>query len=128
MKSIIAFILRFFGYLKFDLLAETTSSFPSGEIPRQKLLVVRDGHLDKWACLSCPGGCGKTINLSLNPARRPRWNVETDFWQLPTVHPSVHQINDCGCHFWIKNGRIEWCADGQRARVPHLPVAIDRRV
>lgn len=113
MRRIFAFILRFFGYLRFNLLTETTASFPSGNIPSMKLLVVRDGEVDKWACLACPGGCGKAINLSLNPSRRPRWSVENDFWQQPTVHPSVHQINDCGCHFWIKNGRIEWCKGGR---------------
>jgi len=87
--------------------------------------------VDKWACLNCPGGCGKTINLALNPTRRPRWSVETDIWQQPTVQPSVHQLNECGCHFWIKSGRIEWCKGGR----PHealpmtddLPMAVDRR-
>jgi hypothetical protein len=114
MKSYIARILRFFGFLQFDLLAEITPAFPAGaEIPHGKLLVVRDGQIDKWLCLSCPGGCGMTISLSLNPNRRPRWNVIRDSWCRPTVQPSVHQLNDCGCHFWIKQGQVDWCTNGR---------------
>lgn len=110
MRSMIARMLRFFGVLPFDLLTQSTPMFPTGErIPPGKLLVVRDGHIEKWACLACPGGCGKTISLSLNPTRRPRWRVALDFWGRPTVQPSVHQLNDCGCHFWIRGGRVEWC-------------------
>jgi hypothetical protein len=113
-KSHIARVLRFFGFLQFDLLAEITPAFPAGvEIPQGKFLVVRDGPIEKWGCLSCPGGCGKTISLSLNSNRRPRWNVIRDFWRRPTVQPSVHQLNDCGCHFWIRQGRVDWCAGGR---------------
>ncbi|WP_420877533.1 DUF6527 family protein [Roseibium polysiphoniae] len=54
------------------------------------------------ACLTCPDGCGRTINLSLNPTRRSRCSVVGDFWTRPTVQPSVHQINDCGCQFFDK--------------------------
>jgi hypothetical protein len=108
----IARILRSLGFLQFELLSEIVPVFPTVEIPGGKLLIVRDGQLDKWACLRCPGGCGRTINLSLNPSRRPRWSIVWDFWRRPTMKPSVHQLNDCGCHFWIKEGRIDWCADG----------------
>ncbi|WP_352833275.1 DUF6527 family protein [Mesorhizobium sp. M0830] len=119
MKNSIARILRFLGVLRFDLITENTPIFPTSVvIPPGKLLVVRDGQIEKWACLSCPGGCGKTISLSLNPSRRPRWNVIRDFWRRPTVQPSVHQLNECGCHFWIKGGRIDWCADGRPISAP----------
>ncbi|WCM86070.1 DUF6527 family protein [Acidovorax sp. NCPPB 3859] len=59
--------------------------------------------------MSCPGGCGVQISLSLNPDRRPRWSVEKDFWGRPTVSPSIHQHRSCSCHFWVKKGLIEWC-------------------
>jgi len=114
MLKFIARLLRTWGILRFDLLTSTTSTFPTGvTIPSGELLVVRDGPVEKWACLSCPGGCGKNISLSLNPTRRPRWSVVSDFWRRPTVKPSVHQLNDCGCHFWINDGRIDWCIGGK---------------
>ncbi|MFD1488795.1 DUF6527 family protein [Ancylobacter vacuolatus] len=100
--------------MKFDLLAETASTFPADAgLAQGRLVVVRDGDVEKWACLACPGGCGRTINLSLNPVRRPRWSVVTDFWSRPTLLPSVHQLNECGCHFWIKDGCIDWCQGGR---------------
>ncbi|TAU58415.1 hypothetical protein ELI13_30500 (plasmid) [Rhizobium ruizarguesonis] len=77
-------------------------------MPEESLVVVRDGDVEKWACLACPGGCGKMIALSLNPSRRPKWHVTLDFWNRPTLKPSVHQLNECGCHFWITNGTIDW--------------------
>lgn len=117
MKTIIAKLLRQLGLIEFDLLTQTTSTFPADEgLPPGKLFVVRDGQFDKWACLACPGGCGRTINLSLNPTRRPRWAVIADYWRRPSVLPSVHQQNEYGCHFWIKNGCIDWCPDGRPVR------------
>ncbi|WP_425507373.1 DUF6527 family protein [Thermomonas brevis] len=77
--------------------------------PPGQLWLVVDGGVKKWACLSCPGGCGVQISLSLNPDRRPRWSVESDFWGRPTVSPSIHQQKQCRCHFWIRKGLIEWC-------------------
>ncbi|HKJ62103.1 MAG TPA: DUF6527 family protein [Hyphomicrobiales bacterium] len=62
--------------------------------------------------MKCPGGCGEIINLSLNPNQRPCWTVSLDFWTRPSIHPSVHQQNECGCHFWIKQGRVHWCKGG----------------
>ncbi|WP_333722496.1 DUF6527 family protein [Agrobacterium tumefaciens] len=53
------------------------------------------------------------IALSLNPSRRPKWQVTLDFWSRPTIKPSVHQLNECGCHFWITNGTIDWCPSGR---------------
>lgn len=78
-----------------------------------KLTLVQSGNVKKWACFKCPGGCGEVINLSLNPKQRPRWQISEDFWLRPTIHPSVHQKNKCGCHFWIKSGKVHWCKDGR---------------
>lgn len=75
------------------------------------LVIVKDGDRTKWACFRCPGGCGEKLQLSLNPSRRPRWLTSLDWLLRPTVTPSINQLNDCRCHFWIKNGMVEWCAD-----------------
>ncbi|MGO9818139.1 MAG: DUF6527 family protein [Acidocella sp.] len=83
------------------------------EVPDGELVVVENGGLQKWACLKCPGGCGQKIALSLNPERRPRWRVWSDWFGRPSVEPSVHQKNACRCHFWIRRGQIKWCADGR---------------
>ena len=114
MRTQIANLLRRLGLLRFDLLAVTRATYPEKDsLGAGELVVVRDGGVEKWACLKCPGGCGATISLSLNPQRRPRWSVFLDIWRRPTMQPSVHQTNQCGCHFWIRKGLIDWCRDGR---------------
>ena len=80
------------------------------ELPESRVLVVRDGNFDKWACFRCPGGCGEKIMLSLS-SRRPRWSVRLDWLDRPTIHPSIRQMNSCQCHFWVSKGLVEWCLD-----------------
>ena len=110
MKRLIARALRRLGWLRYDLLAYPVAQHPGKNVvPPGELWVVIDTGVKKWACMSCPGGCGVQISLSLNPDRRPRWSVETDFWGRPTVSPSIHQHRACSCHFWVKKGLIEWC-------------------
>ena len=46
--------------------------------------------------------------LSLSEKRRPRWSVTVDALGRPTVTPSVHVLNGCRCHFWIRRGAIDW--------------------
>ncbi len=114
MRIYIARLLRHLGVLRFDVIAVPRDTHPGkDEVRVGELALVRDGGIEKWACLRCPGGCGATISLSLNPQRRPRWAVALDFWMRPTVQPSVHQTNRCGCHFWVQNGVFEWCRGGR---------------
>jgi len=114
MKKLLANLLRQLGVLKYDYLVSRQDAFPqTPETEPDELILVESGAIQKWACLSCPGGCGERIALSLNPDRRPRWSISTDFWQRPTLHPSVHQQNDCGCHFWVKKGKVHWCKGGR---------------
>lgn len=80
------------------------------------VVVVRDGTLEKWACLECPGGCGEKIQLSLSKANRPHWSVRTDWLGRPTLTPSIRQTNQCRCHFWVEKGRVEWCWDSGQKR------------
>src|SRR6266702_1667557 len=104
MRLWIARLLRRVGFLQFDVLATSQPTFPDPtSLKAGELVVVDDAGTKKWVCLLCPGGCGANIALSLNPASRPRWRVICDFWRRPTVEPSVHQTNSCGCHFFIRS-------------------------
>jgi len=102
-----------------DLVARLSDRHPSpDELPAGLLVVVQDAGRQKWACLRCPGGCGDRLQLSLNAARRPRWAIALDWLRRPSVTPSVHQLTACRCHFWIKGGMVEWCADSGRRSEP----------
>ncbi|WJY23323.1 DUF6527 family protein [Fontisubflavum oceani] len=52
--------------------------------------------------------------MSLSKNRRPRWTAMSDWLRRPTISPSVRQTNECRCHFWIHQGRIDWCNDSPR--------------
>lgn len=75
--------------------------------------VVHQGAHEKWACFRCPGGCGEKIMLSLSGKRLPRWRILKDWLLRPTLEPSIWQQNECGCHFWIRSGQVQWCSDGE---------------
>lgn len=117
MKKLLAHLLRRLGLLRFDVLSTARPSYPDpASLSPEQVVVVEDGDIRKWVCLLCPGGCGAAISLPLNPERRPRWRVRSDFWTRPSVEPSIHQTNACACHFWIRDGRIDWCKDGRPRR------------
>ena len=98
-----------------DLVSKVMGRHPSPtDLPSGTLIVVKDGELEKWACLRCPGGCGEKLMLSLNAARRPRWTVTSDWLRRPSITPSINQLNACRCHFWITSGVVHWCEDSER--------------
>jgi hypothetical protein len=95
-----------------DFVSRGVVSHPNPEdIAPGEIVIVGDVKYRKWACFRCPGGCGETILLSLNKSRRPSWHVFLDWLKRPTLHPSVRQLNECQCHFWIRKGRVDWCKD-----------------
>ena len=95
-----------------DLVGRIADRHPTpDELRDGELIVVQDGDRQKWACLRCPGGCGEKLQLALVPYRKPRWLVRLDWLRRPSITPSVRQLNDCQCHFWIKGGKVHWCRD-----------------
>lgn len=113
MKNGLTRLLRQLGFLSFDFLCKKTKIYPDvARLRTGDMIIVRDGEVMKWACFLCPGGCGASISLCLNTNRRPHWRVRTDFWGRPTIEPSIQQMNECGCHFFIRRGQVDWCKGG----------------
>ena len=95
-----------------NLIAKITEEYPHPDaLVIGKIIVVQDGKRKKWACLRCPGGCGEKIQLSLNSIRHPYWIIRLDYLNRPSIHPSIRQLNTCRCHFFVKNGVVNWCSD-----------------
>jgi hypothetical protein len=100
--------LRFI--LKPDFAAQIVLMHPTPEeVKPGTILVVGDDKYQKWVCFRCPGRCGENISLPLNKNQRPCWAVSIDWLGRPTIHPSVRQLNECRCHFWIRQGCVDWC-------------------
>jgi hypothetical protein len=79
-----------------------------------RIYVVGGKGYSKWAYLRCPADEEEIIQLSLMPDRRPRWQIEEDVFGRPTIAPSVRQLDGSYAHFWIRQGRVDWCADSGR--------------
>jgi hypothetical protein len=69
-------------------------------------LVVEDS-LPLHASMASPRGkCADILNMNL--LRSSRLDLES----RPTasrLRPSVWRKPGCGCHFWMREGRVDWC-------------------
>ncbi|WP_368356434.1 DUF6527 family protein [Acidithiobacillus ferruginosus] len=65
----------------------------------------------KWALFKCPCRCGDVVTLSLQPVHRPHWRLTRTLTGRPTLYPSVWRDKGCLSHFWLRDGRVSWCAD-----------------
>lgn len=101
-----------------DLIGTLVSDHPLPDAMKPGMLYIVGGRgYQKWAVFRCPQHEDENIQLSLMPNRRPRWSVTMDFLGRPTIHPSVRQLDGAYAHFWVKAGRVEWCADTGRRPV-----------
>ncbi|WP_438853230.1 DUF6527 family protein [Brevundimonas nasdae] len=84
---------------------------PREDLPNGALVIVGDRRAPKWVTIQCPCHCGTPLLLSLSKARRPQWSVRVDWWGRPSLEPSVRRTDGCRCHFWLRKGKVQWCAD-----------------
>jgi Family of unknown function (DUF6527) len=78
-------------------------------LPRRNVVLARDSGEDWCVGLRCPCGCARTIELLLISEAKPRWDLITDRRGRPSLFPSVWLRGGCRSHFWLREGRIEWC-------------------
>jgi len=78
-------------------------------LPRRDLMVAREDGEDWSVGMSCPCGCGETIELMLVPEAKPRWTLAVDGRNRPSLSPSVWRRTGCRSHFWVRAGRVHWC-------------------
>jgi len=85
--------------------------------------LARDGH-----CLVhfCPG-CGYRHRIDVyepNPHTKAMWSWDGNL-KSPTFTPSINIVGFC--HYFIRNGQIQYCADsahalaGQTVPLPPMP-------
>jgi len=78
-------------------------------LPRRDLMVAREDGEDWSVGMSCPCGCGETIELMLVAEAKPRWSLAVDGRNRPSLSPSVWRRTGCRSHFWVRTGRVKWC-------------------
>lgn len=87
--------------------------FPSDSLPdtlpERDLILAREDDEDWCVGMKCPCGCGDVIELLIVSEARPRWDITIDRHGRPSLFPSVWKKSGCRSHFWVRNGKIEWC-------------------
>jgi len=78
--------------------------------PKKKILYVIGTVDDPWQVeLACPCGCENKIVLPLNDSTKPRWLLKISDNKTPTLSPSILRSKGCKSHFFLKQGKIDWC-------------------
>lgn len=78
------------------------------KLPRRDLILVKDGAVDWCVGMLCPCGCGQRVELPLLPEAKPKWKIQIDSNDRPTLQPSVWLRDGCRSHYFVRNGRIVW--------------------
>ncbi|WP_281423844.1 DUF6527 family protein [Mesorhizobium silamurunense] len=87
------------------------------ELPEFDITVAREGD-QLWAAgMLCPCGCKRRIELMLLDEVRPRWRLQLDDGNHPTLTPSVWLAEGCRSHFWVTGGRIRWCLPDEQGQL-----------
>ena len=95
-----------------DFLVQLVDKHPmDDEIQDGIIYVVGGKGYQKWAYFRCPTERTEIIQLSLMQNHRPRWQVQWDWLQRASVHPSVRQTAGSFAHFWVRRGVVNICAD-----------------
>lgn len=79
------------------------------KLPRNAAVIVGDERFVKWLAFDCPCRQGHRIMLNADRSRRPAWRVAVSRNGHLTVAPSVDfDGGSFRCHYFIREGRIEW--------------------
>ncbi len=57
----------------------------------------------------CPCGCGKLLHMNVIKDYHPCWKYEFDSHKRISLQPSIHRQVGCKSHFFIRNGKVNWC-------------------
>lgn len=60
------------------------------------------------AVMICPCGCRKLLHMNLMDDYDPYWKYKLKGNVISLV-PSVNRLVGCKSHFFVTNGKIEWC-------------------
>jgi len=77
--------------------------------PENKILYAIGTSDEPWQVeLCCPCGCKDKIVLPVNESTEPRWALKI-VNNKPSLSPSIWRSKGCKSHFFLKQGKIDWC-------------------
>jgi Family of unknown function (DUF6527) len=87
------------------------------DLPRNQLALIGEPSAPKWAVLECPCGAGHRLQLNLSALRSPHWRMVT-VTDAPSLFPSIDfHTSQRRCHFWLREGRVDWVGNSGRRQV-----------
>ena len=120
-------LLSLFGVgAKSDFSVKYTTVQPTKkELKVNELVIVKGKKSPKWLVFRCPGDCGEILRLPLSKNKYPYWSLSFDYFDRPSIIPSVRLLDRCRAHFWLRNGKVFWCRDSYCGRSRILETNID---
>ena len=110
------FLQKLLGWLWPFKKGYTVVYFEGDELPDvlapKKLTVAREDDELWLAGMICPCGCGARLEMILLKQAKPRWDLKVDQKNRATLHPSVWRNKECKSHFWLRDGKVVWCREG----------------
>jgi hypothetical protein len=73
------------------------------------IYVIGEGEYRWFVAMTCPCGCGETLNMSLLEDARPRWKLRENPDGTVSLQPSVWRKIGCRSHFFFVGGHVKWC-------------------
>jgi len=98
-----------FGKIYFERIIIKNQTPKNSDLKDQEFIEVNYKGKSYWVIFKCPCGCGEVITLPLIDTHDPFWEISRTIHNRPTIYPSVWQNKGCYSHFWIEDGKIEWC-------------------
>ena len=49
------------------------------------------------------------VNVLQSPPNKNNWQVTEETGGTISLRPSVWLKKKCRCHYWVRNGKVEWC-------------------
>ena len=78
------------------------------ELQKSTVYVVGSADHPQYAFFSCPCGCGRRVDLNLNPDTRPCWQITWHLTGTISFAPSIWRKDGCRSHFFFKRNRLYW--------------------
>lgn len=100
--------LRFFQHRKKFYKTIETSALPEKLVPNTIYILGDNGYL-WYATMICPCGCKSTLQMSLYPDGKPKWDVIRHKGGSISLTPSINRTVGCKSHFFLEKGKIIWC-------------------
>jgi hypothetical protein len=88
--------------------SRNVAALPAQLDPHKLYVVGQNGHW--WhVAMICPCGCKATLFMNLLPDEDPFWTLSEEADGGASLHPSVWRKIGCRSHFFLRQGRIQWC-------------------